>query len=423
MSRVRIRGEWRFIYGAMVLGVLGLFLFSIKPVLTPIVLFLLLVGLLVPYAGTRTHLLALLGASLLVLLWLLKTTGFLLAQFLLAFAIAYILDPAVDLFEKRGVPRAVAIFVLLLPGAALAALGMVFGVPALAEQVASLVSRAPEALARGGEWVSGLHGKILRLDLPIADETTIRAVLQGLGTDRITAWLSARPEEIMRGSWGALLGVGKGLGTVLSVLGYVFLTPILGYYLLRDYDRLTETMKDLIPLDRRESWLAFMAEYDRLLARYLRGQLLAAVLVGVLTGVGLWIAGFPYAGLVGAVAAIFNVVPFLGLIVSLIPAILIALLSGNIVVSLIKVAAVFGLVQLLDSTVLGPRIVGGSVGLHPVWVILALAVGGFFLGLVGLLLAVPVAVLLRLILRNLLERYRNSDLYQPTPERSLERVG
>jgi len=202
------------------------------------------------------------------------------------------------------------------------------------------------------------------------------------------------------------------LGTAFSVLGYVVLTPVLGYYLLRDYDRITERVRELIPPRKRPTWTAFLAEYDTLLSRYLRGQLLTAAVVGVLTALLLWIVRFPYAGLVGAVAGVFNLVPYLGLVVSLVPALLIALLSGSVLVSLLKIAIVFAVVQILEGSVLSPRIVGGSVGLHPVWVILALAVGGFFLGLVGLLLAVPAAVLIKLLLRGALERYRRSAFYR-----------
>ena len=126
----------------------------------------------------------------------------------------------------------------------------------------------------------------------------------------------------------------------------------------------------------------------------------------------LWALGFPYPALVGAVAGVFNLIPYLGLAVSAIPAILISLLSGNILGSLAKAGIVFGIVQTLDGSVIGPRIVGESVGLHPVWVILALAVGSFFFGFVGLLLAMPAAVFIKLIVREAVKRYEQSRVYE-----------
>jgi predicted PurR-regulated permease PerM len=421
MARVRGGSEWHLVYGALVLVVLGLFLFSLRAVLSPVVLFVLLLLLLAPYAGTRTHLLAVSSAALMILIWLLDTTGFLLAPFLLALAIAYILDPVVDLLERRGVPRALAIFLLLLPGVALVALAAIFGIPAIANQIASLVAAAPEAIDRIAGWFMNLRSWLLRLDLPGVREEALREPLRQLDTTRLVTWIQGltEPETLARRIWAAILGVGRGLGTAFSVLGYIVLTPVLGYYLLRDYDRLTERVRELIPPRKRPAWTAFLAEYDTLLSRYLRGQLLTAAVVGALTALLLWIVRFPYAGLVGAVAGVFNLVPYLGLVVSLVPALLIALLSGSVLVSLVKIAIVFAVVQILEGSVLSPRIVGGSVGLHPVWVILALAVGGFFLGLVGLLLAVPVAVLIKLLLRVALERYRRSAFYQgAVPDRS-----
>ena len=143
---------------------------------------------------------------------------------------------------------------------------------------------------------------------------------------------SANNRRCWRGArGGAFLGVGKGVTIVLSILGYVVLTPVLTVYLLIDFDRLIERAKGLIPYDKRDKWLPFMAEYDFLLSRYLRGQMTAALIAGILTWLGLWILGFPYPALVGAVAGVFNLVPYLGLVVSLIPAVIISLLSGNIV--------------------------------------------------------------------------------------------
>jgi predicted PurR-regulated permease PerM len=239
----------------------------------------------------------------------------------------------------------------------------------------------------------------------------------------VAEYLNQQEAALVRRAWGAFLGVGKGVTIVLSVLGYVVLTPVLTIYLLVDFDRLVDRAKALIPRDKRDKWLPFMAEYDFLLSRYLRGQMLAALIAGVLTWIGLWALGFPYPAVVGVVAGVFNLVPYLGLVVSTIPAIIISLLSGNIIASLLKAAAVFGVVQTLDGSVIGPRIVGGSVGLHPVWVILALAVGSFFFGFVGLLLAMPAAVFLKLIVRDAVARYRHSRVFEGELKQPEEAAG
>ena len=155
----------------------------------------------------------------------------------------------------------------------------------------------------------------------------------------------------------------------------------------------------------------FAGEYDRLLNRYLRGQVLLAASVGLIVGVGFWAVGFPYPLLLGLVAGVFNVVPYLGFAVSLVLALAIALFSGSVLVSLGKVALVFG-VQQVGENVLGPLIIGESVGLHPVWMLLAISLFGFFFGFVGLLVAVPVAVLAKLAISSALRRYRSSTWYR-----------
>jgi predicted PurR-regulated permease PerM len=210
------------------------------------------------------------------------------------------------------------------------------------------------------------------------------------------------------------LGVRHGVGILLSLLSYLVLVPVLVIYLLRDFDRITERTAELVPERRRASWLSFMREYDSLLSRFLRGQVVAAMIVGILTWFGLMILGVPYSGLVGATAGVFNLVPYLGLVVSVVPVVIIALLSGDFLSVIIRAAIVFGIVQLIDGTITGPRIVGSSVGLHPVWVILALAVGGAFFGFVGLLIAMPAAVLIKLLLREALARYRRSATFLGT---------
>ncbi|HUF11960.1 MAG TPA: AI-2E family transporter [Longimicrobiales bacterium] len=410
----------RHVYTGVLLAAFALYLFTALPVLTPIVLFLVLLVLGGPYAHERPVLLLLLSAALVLFFWLLEALGGVITPFVLALVLAYILDPAVDALERRRVPRGLAIVLLALPVLGLIALGIAVGIPALLRQVGELVERAPAALERLRASAEASPGRILGIDLPLIDEQRLLAPLLALDAERINEFVSQRQRLIAENAWAALLGVGRGLGIVLTILGYVVLVPVLTYYLLHDFDSMRGRMSALVPPPRRESWLRFLTEYDRLVSRYLRGQLLAATTVGVLTTLGLWVLGFPYPALVGVVAGVFNLVPYLGLVVSLIPAIIIALLSGEILASFGKIAIVFGVVQALDGTVIGPKIIGGSVGLHPAWVILALAAGGLFLGFVGLLIAVPAALLVKLLALKGIDRYRDSRLFRTgSTERSL----
>lgn len=400
--------EWRWLYAALVLAFAAFFLFSVRATLTPLVAFILLVIVLAPYGGNPHHRTALVAASLALALWLLDVLGALLAPFVLAFVIAYILDPAVDALERRRVPRAAGVALLLAPLLVLLGLLAVFGLPALIHQLESLIARLPAAAAAVSGWIADLRAGAGRIRIPFLPADTL---MQWLDEQRIAAWVAERQDVIAERAWDAFTGVGRGVGILLSILGYFVLTPVLVVYLLRDFNSITDRAAALLPEPRRPRWLAFAREYDHLLSRFLRGQVLAAAIVGVLTWIGLLIAGVPYAGLVGAIAGVFNLVPYLGLIVSVIPVIIIALLSGAFVATLVKAAIVFAIVQAIDGTVTGPRIVGESVGLHPVWVILALALGGAFFGFVGLLIAMPVAVLFKLLVREAITRYRGSTAF------------
>jgi predicted PurR-regulated permease PerM len=393
-------GTWRVIYAAAVLAAGGLLLWSVRDILSPLLSYFLFVALLSPYARRRGHGTILVTATTLIVIWLFVALGGLLAPFILALALAYTLDPAVDLLE-RHVPRAAAIAILGVPALAVIGLVVILAVPAIVNQVESVVQQTPEAVRRLSTWLDSLPTRIGGLRIPFLDP------------DELSRIIEERQSRIMEGGITALLGVGRGVSAVLTVLGYIILTPVLLVYLLRDFDTIKAGATSLFPPARRAGFVAFGREYDRLLSRFLRGQVIAATIVGLLTWVGLLIAGFPNAGLVGAIAGVFNIVPYLGLIASIIPVIIISLLSGNVAASLLQAAIVFAIVQFIDGSVTGPRIVGESVGLHPVWVMLALAVGGYFLGFTGVLLAMPGAVLVKLLLKAGVERYRSSRLYGP----------
>lgn len=399
-----IPSNWQTVYGIVVVVVSALFLWSVQSILNPFLLFVLLVVLLSPYRGSRRHLLLIGMAALLTVIWLLRATGSLFAPFILAWVLAYVLRPVADALERRRVPRGLAVLLLVIPILTGIALGVVFGLPALRDQVERFVANAPSLVERG-------QRELARRDIPFLDERGLLAQIENIRPEQVSAFLESQREEIARRAWSAVLGVGRGIGTVFTLLGFFFLTPILAFYLLRDYHQINVRLAGMIPPAQRDRAMRFLGGYDHLLARYLRGQVLAAAIIGTLVGFGLWVAGFPYAVALGVVAGVFNVVPYLGLIATLIPALLIALFSGAVVASLIKLVVVIGIVQMLEQAVISPRIVGESVGLHPVWLILSLAVGGYLFGFVGLLLAVPVAVLVKLLLTAALGRYRNSSLF------------
>ncbi|MDT8340097.1 MAG: AI-2E family transporter [Longimicrobiales bacterium] len=392
-----------------VLLVLGFLLLSLRPVLNPFLLWVALLAVLLPNRGLGAYPGVAGVATLLTLLWLLSTTGGILAPFLVALGLAYLLDPAVDALQRRGMGRSVAIAVLVLPVLAALAVGVVLAAPEAGRQVQELLRELPDALGRAASWLEGLGPRLG--GVPWVGEA-LAGVASRLDPESVAAFLEERHEALARRAWAGVLGVGRGISSAISVLGYVVLTPVITFYLLRDWDGLVRRVGELVPRPALPGVADFFRELDDLLGRFLRGQLVVALLMGLLTALGLWAWSFPYAFLIGGLVAVFSVVPYLGLVLSLLPAVAVALVSGQVGYSLLKVAVVFGVVQGLEGTVISPRIVGDSVGLHPVWILLAITAGGFFFGFTGLLLAVPGAAALKLLLRRGVARYRASARYR-----------
>ena len=405
-------GSWRIAQAAVLVLVAGYFLYSLRTLLNPFLIYCVFIALLAPFRGVRGHALTVTVATILVALWVLDTAGSLLAPFFLAFVLAYILDPLADRVSAHPrIGRTLAIFLILVPFLAVGALAVVFGVPEIVQQVRALIGEVPRALNAFTTWMQGLTAASLGFDIPFVDEATLLARVQAIDGQMIAEFLESRRADLTERAWATVLGLGRGFGSLLVILGYIVLTPVLMFYVLRDYDRIVARVGDLLPARIRPGATDFLREYDALLSRYLRGQVSASLLTGAITWLGLLIVGFPYSFLLGATVAVLGIVPYLGVGVSLVPAIIIALVSDNIGLSLVKVAAVYGAAQALESTVISPRIVGESVGLHPVWIVLSLSLGGFFFGFAGLLIGVPVAVGAKLLLVRGLDRYRSSTLY------------
>jgi predicted PurR-regulated permease PerM len=391
---------------------LGVFLWTVLPVLSPLILFLVLAYMLWPLFGTDSYKRLILPIGALTLIWLFHVAGNVLAPFALAFVLAYVADPLVDWWSSRGIGRTWGALAVLLLALILVALAAALIGPLVAEQGAQFLIDLPRVMDEMQTWYNTQVTRLANSQLPVLRDIPFERALDVESRD-VGQYLLDEMQRL-HPSWEAAMGVGRGLQTGLTILGYAVLTPVLTFYLLRDFPSMGRSIANVLPPTRREHTLAFLHRYDVLLGEYLRGQLLVATFVGVATAIGFWIVGFPNAILLGVVAGVFNIVPYLGLIVSLIPALLIALLTPPLWLSLIKVAAVFFVVQSMDSYFFSPKIIGDRVGLHPVWVMLAIIGFASVFGLVGLLLAIPIAVLIKLVIENTVATYKGSVYYQDT---------
>jgi len=393
---------------------LALLLWTVHEVLSPLPVFALLWIVLWPERRNRHVARLLAAATALVTLWLFWIAGSLVAPFVLGLAFAYLLSPAVAWLAERRVPRALGSVLVVIPFLLLIVLLLVLLIPAVGKQVVQLAQQLPLLFNRLADWLDRLRTSFLAANQGLLSEAQA-AKLRSLSTGDLAAVVQGRWQDILSAAWGGVIGIGKGVSLSLTILGYVVVTPVVTYHLLNSWQKITAWVQGLVPPARRGELFTFVDEYDRQLGRYVRGTLTEATLVATLTGVGLGIVGFPGALLMAVSAGLGNLIPYIGLPLSLIPGLILALTSGAIGPSLLQLVVVYGIVILMDQVLMGPRIVGGAVGLNPVWVMIALALFGLLLGFVGLLVAIPLAVLVKMLATRALARYRASGYYAGGP--------
>ena len=321
-----------------------------------------------------------------------------LAPFLFGAAIAYLAHPLVDRLDRAGTGRVIATLLVTLLFVVGVLVALVLLVPLLLDQAQRLVANAPGYLAQAGGWLEA------RLDALFPDLT---------GTE---GWFVPREEgwgEAAR-AWSlqALRGVLTGSLAVVDALAVAVITPIVAFYLLLDWDQVERTVDGLLPRRHAPTIRMLARQIDRVLARFLRGQLTVCLVLGAFYAIALTAVGLDFALVVGVFAGIISFVPFLGSAVGLVLSVGLAIAQfwGDWwMIGL--VAGIFIAGQLVEGNVLTPLLVGGEVGLHPVWLIFALSAFGYAFGFAGLLVAVPVAAALGVVARWAVARYQESDLY------------
>ena len=332
------------------------------------------------------------AAVVFVLLWFL---GDVILPFLLGGAIAYCLDPIADALERLGLGRALATTLITLFAILFFVVMALAVVPTLIEQAVALVNVAP-ALA------SDLQGFLTERFPSLMDEqSVIRQSLDSLA-------------ETIRSRGGALVeGVVSSALSLLNILLLVFIVPVVAFYLLLDWDRMIAKVDSLLPLDHAPVIRELAHQIDRTLASFIRGQGVVMVILGVYYAVALMLAGLQFGLIVGAVAGLVSFIPYVGAIVGGALAIGLAFFQfwGEWWMIAI-VAAIFFAGQMMEGNFLTPKLVGGSVGLHPVWLLFALSVFGSLFGFVGMLVAVPVAAAMGVLARFGLESYKAGLLYK-----------
>ncbi|RMF73528.1 MAG: AI-2E family transporter, partial [Alphaproteobacteria bacterium] len=310
-----------------------------------------------------------LGGAALVFLYAVRGV---LLPFVLGIAIAYLLDPIADRFERVGLPRGLAALITLIGFFLLG--GILLGAfwPLFKAQFMGLLAALPGLFAR----VEALYRDALASWAGQLQEWGIAASSRDLG-GTLLAGIGGRLSSLAR---EVLL---SGMA-VLNLLGLLLITPVVAFYLLKDWDRIMAGMLALVPEQWRERWLAIAGDVDHVLAGFVRGQLLVMAADAVLYAAGWLVIGLPYALVLGLLAGLLAIVPFLGPLFALVTALAVAFGSwGADPVMLAAVVGVFVLVQAIEGSILSPRLVGSQVGLHPVLVLFAVFAGGELAGILG----------------------------------------
>jgi predicted PurR-regulated permease PerM len=338
----------------------------------------------------------LLGVVVLVLIYFLSP---ILAPFLAGIIIAYLGDPLVDKLEEIRVHRAIGVLLVFLAFGAVLGTAMLVILPLMIRELADLIRSLPVFLAWLQETVS--PWLVTRFGIDPFD-----VKLDNVANGAMENW------QKTGGIVGAVLArVTRSGFAFLGSMGVVALTPVVAFYMMRDWDLIVERILGMVPRDMESGFIRLSKECDEVLGSFLRGQLLIMFLLGVVYAIGLYAVGLDLAILIGMLAGLASIVPYLGFFVGIIAAAIAAMFQFQDPVYLGYVGIVFLIGQALEGWVLTPWLVGDKIGLHPVAVIFAVLAGGQLFGFVGILLALPLAAVVMVFVRYLHKRYLVSEYY------------
>ena len=321
-----------------------------------------------------------------------------LLPFVIGMAIAYFLDPACDKLEAWGCSRMIATTLITAAFFALMAGAVVLLAPPLSAQMLAFIKKLPSYAATLRDYALQL-ASFVESRIAAEDMQKLQEILDGV-SDRALGYLAGLAE-----------GVFSGFGSLFTLLSLALITPVVTFYLLRDWDRIVAKIDSWLPLGKADVIREQVRLIDRTLAGFARGQALVCVLLGVFYATGLSVVGLEFGLIVGFLTGLISFVPYFGMIVGFVTGVAIAVSQFGELVPVLLVALVFGIGQVLEGNFLTPRLVGERVGLHAVWIIFALLAGGALFGFLGILLAVPVMAVIGVLARFLLGQYLASPLY------------
>ena len=349
------------------------------------------------------------SGALIVLFLMLWSVGNAVLPFILGAAAAYLLDPVADRLEGQGLSRTLAVVVITIAAILIVVMVFLVVVPVLVRQTSALIETAP-AMAE-----QLMHFLRTRFPQIFTEGSTVNNALTDAAKN-----ISARAGQLLSTVLGSVMGV-------VSMLALVVIVPVVTFYLLLDWDRIVARLDDLLPREHAPAIRGIASDIDRALSGFVRGQGLVILILGTFYSLGLGLVGLPFGVAIGVMAASLSFIPYVGVIIGGATAIGVAVFSfWDQPAYIAAVIGIFAVGQVVEGNYLQPKIVGSSIGLHPIWLMLALSVFGTVFGFVGLLVAVPVSAALGVLVRYGVGRYMDSSLYTgrevPAPPAAPTRV-
>ena len=330
----------------------------------------------------KVSLLILSGISL---IWVLYLARGVLWPFALALLLVYLLTPLVDYLTDKKLPRVAATFCAYIVLFSIFTLIMLVVIPRLVDAFQEIYSQLPQFIDATKEYAASLQEKYRGLRLLLEREELTDWIFQGIG-----ALTGKVAQSIVRVPAGIFLFI---------------LSLIVSFYLLKDARKIRHALINYIPKEYQKKVSEFLTDVDKILGGYIRGQLIIAAVVGTSIGIGLFLLRIKYAFVLGTVAGVFNVVPYFGAVISIIPALLLGFIKDPFSAwTFLWVILLFIGVNQVEMYFLAPRILSRKVRLHPVAIIFAIVVGGAALGILGVLLAIPALAILKALFIRLHQR-------------------
>lgn len=332
------------------------------------------------------------AAVFFITLWYLGNT---LLPFFVGAAVAYFLDPVADWLEAHGLSRVMATVVITLCAVLVFVVAALIIVPTMAEQAVNLFKTAPDIMEKLKTSLTSRFPEMVASGSPVHNALTLAG------------------QTIQEKGGELLQGVLSSAASLLNIAMFFVVVPVVSFYLLLDWDNMIAKIDELLPRDHAPVIRKIFGDIDATLASFVRGQGTVCLILGTYYAVSLMIVGLNFGLVVGFIAGLVSFIPYVGAIVGGVLSIGLALFQfwGDWWM-IAAVFAVFQVGQILEGNVLTPMLIGNSVGLHPVWLILALSVFGSIFGFIGLLVAVPLAASLGVVIRYIASQYKDSRLYK-----------